>query len=99
MIDDAADIAAMLADFGRSVTITRQSLGALTVTAIMTEATDAVNMMGVDIEAQEPTLQCATADVETVRRGDTTTIGGNAYTVERKQKIGTGFSVLYLKTS
>lgn len=95
MIDADADIAAMMAagDFSQSVTV-----AGATITADFTDATDAVNLLDGRVEAHEPTLICATADVENVIRGATAVVNGTSYTVDRKQKIGTGQSVLYLKT-
>lgn len=63
-----------------------------------TEGSDAVAMYGGEVEAVQPSFTCKTDAVASVTRGRTATIDAVAYTVERIQKLGTGVSVLYLKT-
>ncbi len=71
----------------------------LTIRAWFTGPTDAVSIYGdVAIEAQKPTVICKTIDVDAVSRGDVATVRSTDYTIERIEKIGTGASVLYLKT-
>lgn len=73
--------------------------GGPTVNGWFTDATDEVVMYGqVHIEAQKPSFTCSTADVADVAVKTAVTIDGTPYQVERKQKVGTGVSVLYLKT-
>jgi hypothetical protein len=71
----------------------------LEVYGIFTGATDETVLFGqVAVEASDPTFACKTADIETVRNRMTVEIGGDTYRVERKTKIGTGVSLVYLKT-
>lgn len=72
--------------------------GSVTARGFFTEPTDAVVINDTRIEATEPTFMCQTAAVAAVRRGDAVTISGTAYTAERIQKVGSGMSVVYLKT-
>jgi hypothetical protein len=72
--------------------------GDLTVKGWFTEPTDATVMYNVEIEAQKPTFMCQTSDITTVRNKMAVIINGSTYQIERIEKIGTGMSVIYLKT-
>jgi hypothetical protein len=64
-----------------------------------TDGTDNVNLYGVDIEAQRPSITCRQSDIATVRNKMSVTIDGTAYTVERIEKSGApGVATVYLKT-
>lgn len=71
---------------------------ATVVSGHFTEGSDAVQQYGVDIEAVEPSFTCKSSEITAIRNGMTATINATAYTVKRIQKIGTGVSVVYLKT-
>ena len=70
----------------------------LCVDGIFTDASDAVTVYGVEIEALKPTLMCKTSDITTVRNKMAVEISDTTYQVERIEKIGNGTSVVYLKT-
>lgn len=63
-----------------------------------TSATEEVNLLTQQIEAFDMKFDCATSAVTAIRKGDTATIDGTDYTVERKQDLGNGSTTLYLKT-
>lgn len=69
-----------------------------TVNGIFTGATDETESFGVAVEAQRPTLMCRTSEITAITRGMTAEVDGTTYTIERIEKIGTGISVVYLKT-
>lgn len=91
--DDDLDACFSTADFGVVATFDFGD-----VNGHFTEGSDAVQQYGVDIEAVEPSFTCRTDEVEDVAIKDTVEIEDATYTIMRKQKIGTGVSVLYLKT-
>lgn len=71
----------------------------LTVKGWFTGQSDEVTMYGqVQIEAQKPTFTCPTDAVEDVASKTSVVIDDVTYLVERIQKLGTGVSVLHLKT-
>jgi hypothetical protein len=70
----------------------------ITVNGYFTDGSDATEMLGVRIEASQPSFMCRTSQVTTVTRGITATINAIAYRVERIVRTGTGVSVVYLKT-
>lgn len=70
----------------------------LTARGWFTDGSDATVMYGVEIEANRPTLMCPTASIATVRNKMTVTIRSVVYTVEKIERIGTGVSVVYLKS-
>lgn len=95
MIDVAADLAFIYntGDFTQNVTVDGQMIK-----AIFTAATESVSLLDGQVETHAPTLACQTVDVENVERGAAATVDGTAYTVQRNETVGTGQSVLYLKT-
>ena len=70
----------------------------VTVNGHFTEATEGVNMLDGSIEANDASFACPSTSIETVKNGMTATIDGDTYTVKRKQRLGTGVSLIYLKT-
>lgn len=95
MIDADADMAAImdLGDFSQDVIVDGR-----TIKADFTDATESVSLLDGTVEAHAPTLICKTADVENVAREAAVTVNGRDFTVARNHRIGTGQSVLYLKT-
>lgn len=63
-----------------------------------TEATEAVSMYTGEIEAHDTSFSCNASEVQAVKNGMSVTIGGEVFEVKRKHKIGTGDSLIYLKT-
>lgn len=65
-----------------------------------TGPTDETQLFGqVAVEASEPSFTCRTSDILTVRNKMSVTIAGEGtFKVERITKIGTGVSLVYLKT-
>lgn len=104
MVGDG-DVEAIMAsgDFDVAVTFdTTVGLGAPTVVAtrgIFTDATQQANVLTNEIEAVNPTIACATSAISTVRNRHTATIDGIDYTVERIERLGTGVSLVHLKTT
>lgn len=72
-----------------------------TIEGIFTEASDAVFIGGqLEIEAMEPSFTLRTALMTAgIVQDVSVTINGNTYKVRRIQKVGTGQTVLYLKTT
>lgn len=70
----------------------------LTVRGWFQESTEAENLMSGEVEVQDPNFTCETTDVATVKNEMTVVINATTYKVKRKQKIGTGASLIYLKT-
>ncbi len=99
MIDLAADIDEILStdDFAEAVVFDLAGTP-LTVNAIFTEPTEGVSFGGMEVEAQAPTLMVKTSEIENVAPGHEVTVRTVDYTVERITNVGTGMSVVYLKT-
>ena len=70
----------------------------LTVTAIYKAGTESVSQYGMEVEAYGKSLTCRTSDIATVRDGMSVTVRGDSHTVEKIKDIGTGVSVVFLKT-
>lgn len=70
----------------------------LTVKGWFQEATEAENIMSGEVEVLDATFTCETVDVATVQNEMSVVINATTYKVKRKQKIGTGASLIYLKT-
>lgn len=62
------------------------------------DATESVALIGNQLEANDPTFECRTSEVETVTNEMTVVINSVTYTVKRRQRIGTGVTLFYLKT-
>ncbi len=62
------------------------------------EATEAITVAGGEIEAVDASFTCETTDVATVKNEMSVVINAVTYKVKRKQKIGTGASLIWLKT-
>lgn len=82
-----------VAEFTISVGVTRE------VNGWFTEGSDATLLYGVQIEAVEPTFTCPSDEITAVQNKMAVVINAATYTVQRKQQIGTGVSVCYLKTT
>ena len=95
--DDDLDLCFSLDDFGVEG-IFETAGGNVAANGYFTDATDAVEINNVRIEASEPTFVCRTSETTAVRRGDTLTVASTEYTVERYQRVGMGATVFYLKS-
>jgi hypothetical protein len=63
-----------------------------------TEPTDAAVMYGTEIEAQRPTFVVKSSDLTLIKDGMRVEIADVSYIIARQAKVGTGMTVLYLKT-
>lgn len=63
-----------------------------------TDATESASVYTGEIEANDASFSCNSSEVDTVSNEMTVVIGGVTYTVKRKHKLGTGDSLIYLKT-
>lgn len=63
-----------------------------------TDATEAAPFPGAEIEANDASFSCNTSEVGSVKNEMSVAISGTTYTVKRKQKLGTGDTLFYLKT-
>ena len=71
----------------------------VTVNGYFTDGTDAVELYGVQVEASEPTFTCRSSAITSgMVKGITVTINSIAYTLQKIKRIGTGVSLVYLKT-
>jgi hypothetical protein len=70
----------------------------LTVSGWFQEATESENILNGEVETIDANFTCETADVATVKNEMSVVINATTYKVKRKQKIGTGASLIYLKT-
>jgi hypothetical protein len=86
--------------FGVQAVFTISSGPTVTVSpwGIFTDASEAVNLLTGEIEANDASFSCNTSEVGTVKNGMSVVIDGTTYTVKRKQKLGTGDTLFYLKT-
>lgn len=102
MIGDG-DVAAIMAngDFDTDAvfTISTGPTVTSTVSGWFTGATESVSILSGELEANDATFTCPTADVANVKNGMSVVIDGTTFEVKRKQKLGTGVSLIYLKTS
>jgi hypothetical protein len=80
--------------FGESVTFT----GGITVNAIFTPATEGTIGYGVEVEAARDTLMCKTSEITAVKPRHTVVVRSVTYTVIKIEDVGTGDSVVHLKT-
>lgn len=62
------------------------------------EATEAVSVLGNELEAVDASFTCETVDVATVKNEMSVVINSVTYKVKRKQKTGTGVTLIWLKT-
>lgn len=84
----AEEAAPFLSDFGVEATV-----GGASVRGIFDDrARDVLGIAG-----SAPALTCASADIETVERGDAVVIGDASYTVANIEAYGTGFTRLILE--
>jgi hypothetical protein len=97
--DDDLDACFSTDDFAVPATFTIAVGSTLEVNGDFTEGSDATILYGVDIEAVEPSFMCRTSAITSVRNKMAVSIGSNDYTVVRIQKVGTGISVVHLKTA
>lgn len=64
-----------------------------------TERTDTVDIVSGQPIAIDASIDCRSSEVDSVKRDrDTVTIDGTTYTVKQKQNVGTGSTLVILKT-
>lgn len=97
--DEDLDAIFSSGDFDEEVIFTISVTNTLKVRGIFTDASGQVTMFGnVQVEALLPSVECITADIADVKDKMACKIRGVTYTVQRREKIGNGTSVVYLKT-
>src|SRR5438034_936907 len=62
------------------------------------ESTEAVNFATGELEAYDNSFECRTSEITSVKNGNTVVINAVTYEVKRKQNLGIGVSLVYLKT-
>ncbi|MCA1567242.1 MAG: head-tail joining protein [Acidobacteria bacterium] len=67
-----------------------------TVAVIFNDPSQSVEIYSTQIEEAAPFLQAPTASLAAVKRGDTATVNGATYRIERIRPDGTGVSTVYL---
>jgi hypothetical protein len=92
----AADVLAMLADFGESVSYTPQGGAAASITGIWDDAAEEWNPYDQHIDVTNPQLTTSTAAVPNAKAGDTINRNLIAYTVKSAKPDGTGVTILEL---
>lgn len=97
-VETAADRAAMLADFGESITYTVQGGSAATITGIFDNQYVEVDSGGeVGFAVQQPRLTVRTADVPNCTEGDTFVVNSVTYLSRIVQDDGTGITLIALE--
>lgn len=97
-VESTADRIAMLADFGQSVTYTRQGGSATAITGIFDAQFVEVDAGGnVGVAYQQPRLMVRTSDVVSCTEGDTFVISGATYISRIVQDDGTGMTMIVLE--
>ena len=97
-VETAADRAAMLADFGVSITYTVQGGSAATITGIFDNQYVEVDSGGeVGFAVQQPRLTVRTADVPNCTEGDTFVVNSVTYLSRIVQDDGTGITLIALE--
>lgn len=82
--------------FAVSAVFTRGVATIATVAVIFNDPSKSVEINNTDIEEPAPFLQAPTALLAAVKRGDTATVNGATYRVERIHPDGTGISIVLL---
>lgn len=95
--DDDLDACFSTNDFGVEAFFTISVGDEVRVEGYFTGATEAVDLMG-ELEVNDASFTCRTSKVTSVKNGMTVTISGTVYEVKRKQNIGNGTTLIYLKT-
>jgi hypothetical protein len=72
--------------------------GSISVNGWFQGRTEAAPFPGGEIEVIDASFTCATSQVSGVLNDMAAVIDGETYTVKRKQKVGPGMSLIYLKT-
>jgi hypothetical protein len=97
-VESADDRAAMLADFGVSITYTVQGGSAATITGIFDNQYVEVDSGGeVGFAVQQPRLTVRTADVPNCTEGDTFVVNSVTYLSRIVQDDGTGITLIALE--
>lgn len=99
MVDLDADLAAIFEgdDLDQVDAVFTTTGGAVTARGFFTGATEGVNIMDGQPEAYDISFSCQTADIAAVKNENTVVINAVTYTVKRRQNLGAGMSIVYLK--
>ncbi len=90
------DLSVFFEEFGVPAVFTRGLTTIATLKAIFNDPSQSVEINNTDIEEPAPFLQAPTASLAAVKRGDTATVNGATYRIERIHPDGTGMSLLML---
>jgi hypothetical protein len=82
--------------FAVSVVFNRGVTVLATVACIFNDPSQSVEIYNTDVEEPAPFLQAPTASLSAVKRGDTATVNGTTYRIERIHPDGTGLSIINL---
>lgn len=85
-------------DFDTAAVFTIAGPATVTVRGWFTDKTHQSNILTNEVETLAPTFTCEAAAIESVKRGNSVVIDSIAYTVERIETLGTGASLVHLKS-
>lgn len=99
MVGDA-DIATIMAtgDFDVAAVFTRAAGGTVSVRGWFTDKTQQTNLLTQEVETVDASVLCVSSQITTVKTKDTVVINGTTYQVNRLEKLGTGYTQVYLKS-
>jgi hypothetical protein len=97
-IDTDLDAIFSAGDFDVPATFTLNDDTEICVRGFFTDATEGINLLTNQIEAVAPSFMCSSAKLANVDRGNAVEICGTAYTVAKKERTGTGATLVHLKT-
>jgi hypothetical protein len=86
----------VMTGFAQSAVFKRGTATIATVAGIFNDPSKSVEIYNTDVEEPAPFLQAPTASLAAVKRGDTATVDGATYRVERIHPDGTGMSLVTL---
>ncbi|HEX8499282.1 MAG TPA: hypothetical protein VF659_01730 [Pyrinomonadaceae bacterium] len=75
---------------------TPEGVAVRTIRVILSVPVGEVQVGAAEVTHLQPTFQCATADLEGVRKGYQAVIAGTTYRVVRRENDGTGLSTAWL---
>ena len=95
-VEDLAPFFDDVSGFAVVATITRGATPVVTCNVIFDRPSEPVGLYDQEIEELSPRVKGPTAELATVKRGDTVTVSAVAYRVERLRPDGTGVTILHL---
>lgn len=90
------DLSVFFEEFGVQAVFTRDLATIATLKVIFNDPSTSVEIYNTNVEEPAPFLQAPTASLAAVKRGDTATVNGATYRVERIHPDGTGCSIILL---